>query len=128
MNANIEPGNSLTGTIDAKFDSGYLISVNLGSEVLKGILYHAPMALHMSQDSNTNSAPPHRKRKRYQLALRDPSRPKSNRSGYNFFFAEHYNRLKPLYHGQEKAITKKIGLLWTKLTEADKQVLLAFYF
>ncbi|CAK9180726.1 unnamed protein product [Ilex paraguariensis] len=119
---NLEPGSSVTGTIDAKFEYGYLITVSLGSDKLKGVLYHTPMALDMSKSHNSFVAPPQRRRKRHQLALRDPSRPKSNRSGYNFFFAEHYTRLKPMYHGQEKSITKKIGLLWNRLTEAEKKV------
>jgi hypothetical protein len=103
----------VTGTIDGKFDNGYLVTVNLGTDQLKGVLYHIPQ--HVSKGSRRN-------RKRSRLALRDPSRPKSNRSGYNFFFAEHYARLKPSYYGQEKAISKNIGLLWSNLTEAEKQV------
>ncbi|KAK6776238.1 hypothetical protein RDI58_027239 [Solanum bulbocastanum] len=39
---NLEDGNSLVGTIDAKFDYGYVISVNLGSENLNGVLYNTP--------------------------------------------------------------------------------------
>ncbi|XP_065846897.1 high mobility group B protein 9-like [Euphorbia lathyris] len=30
------------GTIDGKFDFGYLVSVQVGSEVLSGVLYHQP--------------------------------------------------------------------------------------
>ncbi|XP_044472807.1 high mobility group B protein 10 [Mangifera indica] len=118
----LQPGCSVTGIIDGKFDTGYLITVNFGSEKLKGVLYHIPHMLHASQSSNASVIPTHRRRKRSRLALQDPSRPKSNRSGYNFFFAEHYARLKPHYHGQEKAISKKIGILWSNLTVAEKQV------
>ncbi|KAK4794243.1 hypothetical protein SAY86_012237 [Trapa natans] len=63
-----------------------------------------------------------RSRKRSRLAMRDPSRPKSNKSGYNFFFSEQYAKLRPQYYGQERAITKKIGHLWSSLTDAEKQV------
>lgn len=119
---NLEAGSSLIGTIDAKFDYGYVITVNLGSENLSGVLYHTPALLHQSQRVNTSAKPSQRIRKRRKLALKDPSRPKSNRSGYNFFFAEHYARLKPSYQGQERAISKRIGLLWSLLTEAEKQV------
>ena len=122
----LSPGCSVTGTIDGKFDSGYLVTVNLGADQLKGVLYHIP--LNVSKSSYSLTKPTRRSRKRSRLALRDPSRPKSNRSGYNFFFAEHYARLKPLYYGQEKAISKKIGLLWTNLTEAEKQVHIIFSF
>lgn len=119
-NLELQLGCSVTGAIDGKFDNGYLVTVNLGSEQLNGVLYHVP--LHMSQSSYSSDIHHRRNRKRSRLALRDPSRPKSNRSGYNFFFAEHYTRLKPTYHGQEKAISKKIGVLWNNLTEAEKQV------
>ncbi|XP_050369595.1 high mobility group B protein 10-like [Argentina anserina] len=114
----MQPGGSIVGTIDSKCDEGYVITVNLGSEVLTGALYHHPVA--MSQ--NFSEMPTQRHRKRSRLAARDPSRPKSNRSGYNFFFAEHYSSLKPLYYGQERAISKQIGFLWNNLTEDEKQV------
>lgn len=115
-------GCSVSGIIDGKFDNGYLVTVNLGTNQLKGVLYHIPRTFHESQDSRSSDLPPRRRRKRSRLALRDPSQPKSNRSGYNFFFTEHYAQLKPLHHGQEKVINKKIGLLWNNLTEAEKQV------
>ncbi|KAL3503693.1 hypothetical protein ACH5RR_038142 [Cinchona calisaya] len=118
---NLDAGSLVTGTIDSKCDYGYLISVDLGSEKLKGVLYHIPEVPQMSQRSNTQSGHTRRRRRKRQLAL-DPYRPKPNRSGYNFFFAEHYNRLKPSYHGQERAISKRIGDLWGRLSEDEKQV------
>lgn len=108
----LEAGSSVIGTIDAKFDYGYLVSINLGTQKLNGVLYHTPQASGSAQ----------RERKRKQLGLKDPCRPKPNRSGYNFFFAEHYGRLKPSYQGQERAISKKIGVLWSRLSEAEKLV------
>ena len=33
----LSPGYSVTGTIDGKFDSGYLVTVNLGADQLKGV-------------------------------------------------------------------------------------------
>ncbi|XVE80653.1 hypothetical protein DITRI_Ditri14bG0156100 [Diplodiscus trichospermus] len=121
-NPELQIGSSVVGIIDGKFDNGYLVTVRLGSDQFKGVLYHMPQMLQLSQSSNTSDLPPHQCRKRSRLASRDPSRPKSNRSGYNFFFAEHYARLKPMYHGEEKAISKKIGHLWNNLTEAEKQI------
>ncbi|KAJ8754935.1 hypothetical protein K2173_015447 [Erythroxylum novogranatense] len=118
----LQLGSSVTGTIDGKFDNGYLVTVNLGSNQLKGVLYHIPHSFHEYQKPHGLDVPPRRRRKRSRLLLSDPSRPKSNRSGYNFFFAEHYARLKPQYYGQERIISKKIGLLWNNLTEAEKQV------
>lgn len=115
-------GSSVMGTIDGKFDNGYLVTVRLGSDQFKGVLYHIPQMLQLSRSSNSSDVPPPRRRKRSRSALLDPYKPKSNRSGYNFFFAEHYAQLKPMYYGQEKAISKKIGHLWSNLTEAEKQV------
>ncbi|KAI4388550.1 hypothetical protein MLD38_000869 [Melastoma candidum] len=38
------PGCSVTGIIDEKFDGGYLVTVNLGAQQMKGVLYHIPQA------------------------------------------------------------------------------------
>ncbi|KAM0987961.1 hypothetical protein ACFX13_012193 [Malus domestica] len=89
--AEVQFGSSIMGTIDGKFDGGYVVTVNLGSDELKGVLYHAPTATYVSQ--SFLDMPTRRNRKRSRLALRDPSRPKSKRSSYNFFFAEHYARI-----------------------------------
>ncbi|KAJ6417535.1 hypothetical protein OIU84_003292 [Salix udensis] len=118
----LQIGGSVSGIIDGKFDNGYLVTVNLGTNQLKGVLYHIPHTFHESQDSRSSDLPPRRRRKRSRLALCDPSQPKSNRSGYDFFFTEHYTQLKPLHNGQEKVIGKNIRLLWNNLTEAEKQV------
>jgi len=126
-NPKMHPGSSITGFIDGKFDNGYLVTVNLGNHELKGVLYHIPQVMHMSQSAVPSEIATHRKRRRSRMKLRDPFRPKSNRSGYNFFFAEHYARLKPQYYGRERAISKKIGYLWNNLTEAEKQVLIIHY-
>ncbi|KAF4349103.1 hypothetical protein CsatB_013221 [Cannabis sativa] len=123
-NMELQLGCSVTGVIDGKFDNGYLVTIKLGSEQLNGVLYHVPNRTSQSSYSSDthHHHNHHRNRKKSKLSLKDPSRPKSNRSGYNFFFAEHYTRLKPTYFGQEKAISKKIGALWNNLTEAEKQV------
>jgi len=119
-----------SGTIDVKFDGGYVVTVTVGSEELKGVLFHVPD--NMSRRSNTEGNPSSQNhgegtsgsqsRKRAKYTPRDPFRPKSNRSGYNFFFAENYAMLKPSYHGQERAISKRIGFLWNNLSEAERQV------
>lgn len=77
-------GSSATGTIDGKFDNGYLVTVNLGTDRLKGVLYHIP--LHVPKNSYFSANPTRQNQKGSRLGLCDPSRHKSNRSGYNFFF------------------------------------------
>uniref|UniRef100_A0A1J3G1M6 High mobility group B protein 10 n=2 Tax=Noccaea caerulescens TaxID=107243 RepID=A0A1J3G1M6_NOCCA len=121
-------GCSVHGFIDGKFESGYLVTMKIGSQELKGVLYH--MAKTPSQPQQTMETPAsatgpssqRRHKKRSKLALVDSQKPKCHRSGYNFFFAEQYARLKPEYHGQERSITKKIGHMWSNLTESEKQV------
>jgi len=120
----------VSGTIDVKFDGGYIVTVTVGSEELKGVLFHVPD--NVSQSSHTEGTPSSQNhgggtsgshsRKRAKYTPRDPFRPKSNRSGYNFFFAENYALLKPSYHGQERAISKRIGFLWNNLSDAERQV------
>ncbi|CAA0382278.1 High mobility group B protein 10 [Arabidopsis thaliana] len=120
-------GYEVQGFIDGKFDSGYLVTMKLGSQELKGVLYHIPQTPSQSQQTmETPSAivpsSQRRHRKKSKLAVVDTQKPKCHRSGYNFFFAEQYARLKPEYHGQERSITKKIGHMWSNLTESEKQV------
>ncbi|MED6204982.1 hypothetical protein PIB30_013748 [Stylosanthes scabra] len=112
-------GSMVPGTIDGKFDGCYIVKVDLGSEQVKGILYHVP--INLSQSSNNVGIHGSRNPKKSKLAKHDPSRPKSNRSGYNFFFAQNYASLRPLFHGQERAISKRIGFLWNNLPGAERQ-------
>ncbi|KAL5981297.1 hypothetical protein ACLOJK_015352 [Asimina triloba] len=117
--APLSAGCSVLGTIDGKFDIGYLVTVNFGSEKLKGVLYHVPEIL-AAPRSSTAAVVHRRNRRRYRRALNEPSRPKPNRSGYNFFFQEHCAKL--LHNGDESVISKKIGYMWSQLSEAEKEV------
>ncbi|XP_061357944.1 high mobility group B protein 15-like [Gastrolobium bilobum] len=126
-------GSPVTGVIDGKFESGYLVTVTIGSEKLKGVLYQAPQnpvlpVFHHSVSVNNNNASAslgvhrRRRRKKSEIKRRDPAHPKPNRSGYNFFFAEQHARLKPLHHGKDRVISRMIGELWNKLNESEKAV------
>ncbi|KAI3703756.1 hypothetical protein L1987_73951 [Smallanthus sonchifolius] len=108
----VDVGGQVTGTIDNRFDHGYLVTVDIGSKKLSGFLYH------VSSDSPTPSCGTHDTCK---LALREPT-PEPDMSGYDVFYTEHYVMLKPLYHGQENIIRKRIQVLWSTLTEEEKQV------
>ncbi|GER56985.1 high mobility group family protein [Striga asiatica] len=124
-NPNMENGSLVTGTIDGKFDFGYMVTVKFGGENLKGILYHSPEAQNASTSLSSSTELVHHHHhhsRRKHMAFRDPARPKRSRSGYTFFFSEQYHRLRPMYHGQERAISKKIGQLWSRLTDSEKQV------
>ncbi|KAF9666105.1 hypothetical protein SADUNF_Sadunf16G0194100 [Salix dunnii] len=119
------PGSSASlpvmGVIDGKFEGGYLVTVTVGSEKLKGVLYQAPQnqAWQVPQPRGTRRR--HR-RKKSEIKRRDPSHPKPNRSGYNFFFAEQHARLKPLYPGKDREISRMIGELWNKINDSQKVV------
>ena len=124
------------GVIDGKFESGYLVTVTLGSETLKGVLYqtaqnptHQPSQNRSARPSvndnnaaTTSGAARRRRRKKSEMKRRDPAHPKPNRCGYNFFFAEQHARLKPLYPGKDREISRMIGELWTKMNETERAV------
>ncbi|XP_022752161.1 high mobility group B protein 9-like [Durio zibethinus] len=122
---------SVLGTIDGKFDCGYLISVRLGSEVLSGVLYHPEQRGSSASTLEYNNAlvpykrvrtPRHSGRRRRSKRAGDPSYPKPNRSGYNFFFAEKHYKLKSLYPNREREFTKMIGESWNSLSPEERMV------
>ncbi|KAI3915480.1 hypothetical protein MKW92_030262 [Papaver armeniacum] len=124
-------GRHVVGVIDAKFEHGYLVTVTLGSDTLKGVLYHIPEetvnhvqnSTYISKDTTTpTTVRRRRRRKKCEMKKRDPDHPKPNRSGYNFFFQEQHARLKPLYPGKDREISRMIGELWNKLGEPEKSV------
>ncbi|KAE8076250.1 hypothetical protein FH972_014913 [Carpinus fangiana] len=126
---------TVKGVIDGKFESGYLVTVTLGTEELKGVLYLAPhdaveqvpqnYSVFAKKNGNASSVPGihrRRRRKKSEMKKRDPAHPKPNRSGYNFFFAEQHARLKPLHPGKDREISRMIGELWNKLKVPEKAV------
>ncbi|XP_030523679.1 high mobility group B protein 9 isoform X1 [Rhodamnia argentea] len=115
------------GMIDGKFDCGYLVSVKLGSEILKGVLYHPDHHGPANLTTHSNALVPYARKTRHVRRRRsrrrgDPSYPKPNRSGYNFFFAEKHYKLKSLYPNREREFTKMIGESWTKLGPEERMV------
>ncbi|KAK1271465.1 High mobility group B protein 15 [Acorus gramineus] len=123
---NLPTNYPVIGVIDGKFEHGYLVTVNVGQEKLKGVLYHTPDRSIINNNTrdplNMGIRLRRRRRKKSEMRKRDPSHPKPNRSGYNFFFAEQHARLKPLHPGKDREISKMIGDLWNKLTETEKAV------
>ncbi|CAN1127496.1 High mobility group B protein 9, partial [Linum perenne] len=127
-----------TGTIEAKFECGYIVSVTVDSEVLSGVLYHPgqqpqiPPTQSTTRATNLVTYTP--KRSRHYGGGRDgrgrgrgkrrgdPNYPKPNRSGYNFFFAEKHYKLKSLYPNREREFTRMIGHSWTNLSAEERSV------
>ncbi|KAJ7957928.1 High mobility group B-like protein [Quillaja saponaria] len=122
-----------TGTIEGRFDCGYLVSVKLGLEVLKGVLY-LPDQLDPSTsvshcnnvivpyNPNPGRAGRRRRRRRRSRRRGEPNYPKPNRSGYNFFFAEKHYKLKALYPNREREFTKMIAQAWNSLSPDERMV------
>ncbi|KAI3775955.1 hypothetical protein L1987_45715 [Smallanthus sonchifolius] len=127
-------GLPVTGVLDGKFESGYLCTVRIGGEQLQGVLYqteqtplfeipkHERQVTMDATQGLTMVRCRRRRRKKSEMRKRDPAHPKPNRSGYNFFFAEQYARLKLLHTGKDRAISRMIGEEWNKLTESEKVV------
>ncbi|KAF8402100.1 hypothetical protein HHK36_013052 [Tetracentron sinense] len=128
-------GSPVIGVIDGKFESGYLVTVTVGTEKLRGVLYHSPeyppsqvpqysgiVGNNSTKDPAAMGVQRRRRRKKSEMRKRDPAHPKPNRSGYNFFFAEQHARLKLLHPEKDREISKMIGNLWNNLTETQKAV------
>ncbi|XVF84615.1 hypothetical protein PTKIN_Ptkin17bG0051400 [Pterospermum kingtungense] len=77
---------------------GVLVTVNIGKEQYKGMLYRATPK------------------------KRDPAAPKRFRTAYNFFFSEEYPKQKLFHSGKLCEITKRIAELWKSLNVVEKQV------
>eukprot|EP00250_Pteridium_aquilinum_P003784 c14071_g1_i2 orf=267-1613(+) len=125
----------VSGVIDGKFERGYLVTVTVGTEKLRGILYHLPLGSvtpqfatvsEMAKGIVVDPVPEVRRRRRRrrkdEMPKKDPNAPKPNRSGYNFFFQEQRRRLKALHPDKDKEISKMIGELWNKQTEDERAI------
>lgn len=97
----LKPGTSLIGVIDEKLDNGYVVSVNVGSDTLKGILYHIPDKPPPSWSPNL-SKPRRRKRKKSQLSLVEYAPPK------------------PASQGQEKSFSN-VGHMGNQISEPEQK-------
>ncbi|KAH9312998.1 hypothetical protein KI387_028033, partial [Taxus chinensis] len=123
-------GHPVTGVIDGKFEHGYLVTVVVGAEKLSGVLYQVPTGFSREQFAeipsylnNLNDVRPRRRRRRKdEIKKRDPNHPKTNRSGYNFFFAEQHTKLKAVHPAKDRYISKIIGDSWKKLSKEAKSV------
>uniref|UniRef100_A0A7N0UN21 ARID domain-containing protein n=1 Tax=Kalanchoe fedtschenkoi TaxID=63787 RepID=A0A7N0UN21_KALFE len=119
-----QQGSSVIGVIDGKFDSGYLVSVKIGGEVLKGVLYHIPQAPQISETSNASAITPE-KTKKSQKSSRDSSRNKKSRKSYSLSFSEDYARVQPVcYEQEEKVTTNNKASSRSKLTGVERQAYL----
>eukprot|EP01018_Ginkgo_biloba_P034679 Gb_28624 [translate_table: standard] len=128
-------GSVVTGSIDGKFEHGYLVNVMVGTRKMRGVLYHVPSSSTTPQgatvtalmnslgtDLKTADIEHHigHRRKKKEMSRKDPNAPRQNRTGYNFFFAEQRARLKTTQPDKDRAISKMIGDLWNRLSEEEK--------
>ncbi|XP_024529863.1 high mobility group B protein 15 [Selaginella moellendorffii] len=130
-------GHTVTGAIEGKFEHGYFVTVVVGSEKLRGVIYSVPQSLAEAQeqfaDVESNTAenpqlldPPDKKAG--NIKARPPKKEKrkrrvegikSVRNGYNFFVGEQRQKLKG--GGGRDEMSKIIGDLWSKLSEEEKE-------
>eukprot|EP00897_Mesotaenium_endlicherianum_P002194 jgi/Mesen1/2001/ME000147S01093 len=126
----IHIGQAVTGSIHSRFEFGYFISVTVGNEKLKGILY-APTNGRPSSFSGppgpmlTEQGVPvkqrRRRRRKDEMPIKDPNVPKSNRSAYNYFFQEWRYKLKESHpEVPDRDISKMIGERWNALSEEGR--------
>jgi hypothetical protein len=115
--------------IDGKFEHGYIVTVIMGSNSTKAVLYNCTeepalptLASTIPINNNDLKGRLRRRRRRKKLSTTDPKHPKPNRSGYNFFFQDQHRKLKPEYPGQDRLISKMIGERWNSLSTEDKAV------
>uniref|UniRef100_A0A804HRQ2 Uncharacterized protein n=2 Tax=Musa acuminata subsp. malaccensis TaxID=214687 RepID=A0A804HRQ2_MUSAM len=131
---------TVTGSIDGKFEYGYMVTVKIGAETLRGVLYRvqqeqpsagsssslaaaaAAAAADTSHAADVAAVTRTRRRRRRGWRRRDPAHPKPNRSAYNFFFAETHSKLKALHPHREREFSKMIGESWSKLSEEERLV------
>eukprot|EP00249_Psilotum_nudum_P008764 c21494_g1_i1 orf=260-1960(+) len=128
-------GSVVTGSIDGKFDHGYLVTVMVGMRKMRGVLYHVPSTNSLPQNAivpalvnnigselKSSDLGPMlgEKRRRKDIMRKDPKAPRQNRTGYNFFFAEQHAKLKMVKPDKDRMISKIIGDLWNKLSEDER--------
>lgn len=119
-------GNVVTGSIDGKFEQGYLVTVEVGNEKLRGVVYHVPPGCG-SQFAripcySRKETPEEKKRKLKEELRKDPNAPRATRTGYNFFYVEQRAKLKLLYPDKERELTRMAGEAWNRLTDEEKLV------
>ncbi|VVB00180.1 unnamed protein product [Arabis nemorensis] len=100
----LQAGTAVDVIIEGKFNNGYFVRVKMDSKELKGVVYRLES--------------PSRKKK----SKSDPKKPKSHRSGYNFFYSENYERLRPHFVGKGQLLTQTIGKMWRSLSKSDREV------
>lgn len=132
-------GLTVRTTIEGKFEHGFLVSVTVGTEKMRGVLYHVPAMQRAPQHAYIPNYPAtlgaepiitreefsrrglKRKRRRTDdMPKKDPNAPRPHRTGYNFFFAEQRARLKALHPEKDKELSRMIGDAWNNLTEEEK--------
>ncbi|CAL8465757.1 g5293 [Coccomyxa elongata] len=113
-----------TVTLDARFDCGYFVTVHIGRQEFKGMLYYPPilpaealMTCQTGQAASISSA----EGRKGSVKGKDPSVLKPSRTPFNFFAAEARPRAKAAYPDVPQSdITKKVGEMWQNLPEEGK--------
>jgi hypothetical protein len=125
-------GQTVTGAVDQRFDNGYLVTVVVGSEKLKGVLYHVPTESTVQQYAMVPGLMSNvgcdalglevqvTKKRKERIPKRDPSAPRLSKTGYKFFYVEQCARLKKTYAQTDREIVTTVNDLWNKLSDNEK--------
>lgn len=130
-------GSTVIGAIEGKIEYGYLVTMVVGGEKLKGVLYHVPPgnkgpqfaslpgllnSMNAELTAGGEMQTRRKRRRKEEMPKKDPNAPRPNRTGYNFFFAEQRQRLKALHPDKDREISRMIGEAWNGLSEEEKLV------
>ncbi|KAK9803900.1 hypothetical protein WJX72_003210 [[Myrmecia] bisecta] len=125
-----QPDQALVGTrgtvnIDARFDAGYFVTIKLGRDTFRGMLYYPPgehagdgRARRMDNGAAESRGTPRRER---GDKGKDPHAPKPNKTPFSFFSVDARLKAREANPGLSPAeLTKKVGEMWANATDQDK--------
>lgn len=134
----VDPGayvaQTVTGAVDQRFDNGYLVTVVVGSEKLKGVLYHVPAENTVQQYAMVPGLMSNvgcdalglevqvTKKRKERVPNTDPSAPRLSNNGYKFFYVEQCAKLKKTYAQTDRELVRTVNDLWNKLSDKEKML------
>ncbi|KAK9864090.1 hypothetical protein WJX84_008807 [Apatococcus fuscideae] len=120
-----------TVVIDSRFDAGYFVTVRIGKQDFRGMLYYPPPESLMDLSPLAHPRKAGRPRKEEDQGKpskkdkasrdRDPLAPKPNKTPFNFFSVDARVKAKDVYPAMSQTdITKKVGEMWQNASEEEK--------
>ena len=122
-------GTACAGTVDSKFEFGYVVTVNVGGQALKGIMYE-PLSITKKGKRGLKGEGGVSKRimkRRRQKLLRQQGVPKQNKTAFNYFSLDVRPRAREMCGSNvpESEVSKKIGEMWSQCPPNERAPYLA---